>query len=195
MTRRIRPQVLSAIILLCCFTGFVAGFAFLWDLTRHPERHPSIKARLAGLEYLTNAGMTLQRGGRDCGPVALYRVFHLRGMGASLAELDRQMMDAPGGTTVARIKEIAERHGLIARARRIKEDELREVPLPSIALWREHHYLVIESIGPGDRMIVFDPAIGRCATTITRFMKQTSGAMLLLQAPVREGLAKRGSFQ
>lgn len=169
----------------------MAAHRFLDD----PRRYPAISARLRGFEFLGNAGLTLQKHPKYCGPVALYRVLEIYGVRASLDDLGRRMMDQPGGTSVRRLKEVAESYAFIAKARRISAGDWQQIPLPSIALYREQHFLVVESLERGGSVVVFDPSIGRCRISLARLMRNSGGAILLLsRAPAaREEPAAAGN--
>ncbi|HEY9521724.1 MAG TPA: peptidase domain-containing ABC transporter, partial [Thermopolyspora sp.] len=78
------------------------------------------------------------------------------------------------------------------RAFRLPADQVGGLPVPFIAHWEQHHFVVVERIG--DRVaIVADPAFGRLRLTRERFAGGYSGAVLVPDVPDRLMPPERGS--
>jgi hypothetical protein len=156
------------------------GLWLTWDVLRHPRKYSGIIARVNGFTVIRTSGLTLQRHRNDCGPVALHRILQLHGIEATLELLESRTMDGAKGTSVRCLKRVAESYGFSTRASRIQVSDIRKIPLPSLALYRNHHFFVVESIERGDTLIVFDPDIGLCRVNVTLFLRECDGAMLLI---------------
>ena len=172
--------ILAAVaVLLIAGLGllFLRRAGFLLQVLRERKR---LLATLQGFEYLGPAGTRLQRHPRSCGPAAMEIVFKHNGVDVSLESLEGQMMDQPGGTSMRRMKAVAETHGFPARARRVTLAELPRIPLPSIALFKRKHYIVVEAHAPDDALIIIDPCIGRCRVPAAKFLRDCDGELLMI---------------
>lgn len=132
---------------------------------------------LAGFEYLDRANVTAQSPG-GCGPAAFHIVLSHYGIDVPLQVLEREGMDAERGTTMRRLKEMANARGLRAEGWRIEEHHLDKVPLPAIVLYRQRHFLVVTSLDSG-RFTVIDPAMGRFRVSARRLIHGSKGATLV----------------
>lgn len=135
-------------------------------------------AVLEGFEYVGPAVTSLQRHPCSCGPAAMEIVFEHNGGDLSLESLESQIMNRPGGTSMRRMKEVAEREGLLTRARRVSLAELPRNPLPSIPLFKRNHYIAVEAHAPAGSLIIIDPSIGRRLVPTSRFLRDCDGEML-----------------
>jgi ABC-type bacteriocin/lantibiotic exporter with double-glycine peptidase domain len=91
---------------------------------------------------------------------------------------------------VRRMKEVAQKHGFRTLATRVCLADVPRIPLPSIALVKRRHYVVVEALAPDGSLIIIEPSIGRCRLGVSRFLKACSGEMLLFlsnaECPTRE---------
>jgi ABC-type bacteriocin/lantibiotic exporter with double-glycine peptidase domain len=97
-----------------------------------------------------------------------------------LSEFERDLLDRPTGTSMLRLKEVAESCGLRAEGLRVSESELVGIPVPSIALLNNKHYVVIESIESSNAIIYADPIIGRIRMPVERFWLKSNGILLVI---------------
>jgi uncharacterized membrane protein YhaH (DUF805 family) len=139
-----------------------------------------LSARLQGFKYLNAIDLSVPRGGQRCGPAAMQIILRQNGMDVPVESLLQELMDSPRGTSVRRMKEVAERYGFRTVARRVSLAESPLVPLPSIALLKRGHYVVVEAIAPDASVTIIDPSIGRCRVPAPRFFEMCS-AMLLIR--------------
>ncbi|GIW56039.1 MAG: hypothetical protein KatS3mg082_2443 [Nitrospiraceae bacterium] len=168
-------------LMMAC--GLGAGLA-LRDMADHPKRYAKWVAHLQGLQCVDSDGLQLQRKNNDCGPVAVLRFLQLQGIKEELERLEAGMMDLPGGTSVRKMKQVIEGYGFATRARRITEEDLDRIPLPSIALYKRHHFVLVEERRADETLVIFDPSLGRCRVKATRLLRDTEGMMLLIWKPV-----------
>jgi ABC-type bacteriocin/lantibiotic exporter with double-glycine peptidase domain len=176
--------VLAAGALSGVIAGALGAGLALKDMADHPERYANRIARLQGLECAGGNGLTLQKKGNNCGPVAVLRFLQTQGIEEKLETLEAQMMDVPGGTSMRRMKSVIEGYGFATRARRITEQELDQIPLPSMALDRRNHFVLVEELREEKELLYFDPSLGRCRINAVEFIRRTEGMMLLIWKPV-----------
>jgi hypothetical protein len=156
--------------------------SFLWakSLLQWLGLWNRLSARLSGFKYLDAIGMGLPRDGNRCGPAAMQLILQQNGMDVSFESLEREMMDCPQGTSMRRMKEVAERHGFRTVAKRIGLVDVARIPLPSIALFRHRHYVVVQGIAADASLTIIDPSIGRCQVAASQFLEDCNGEMLLI---------------
>ena len=135
--------------------------------------------RLPG-EVLGTDQVTFQQGRYDCGAAALGMI--LKSYGLEDADLKNELLDHPRGTSMLRMKEVAERRGLIAEGWRIAEADIGSIHLPAIALMNKNHYVVLERVEPS-HVVYADPAVGRLRIELNEFFKRSNGEMLIFERP------------
>jgi ABC-type bacteriocin/lantibiotic exporter with double-glycine peptidase domain len=81
----------------------------------------------------------------------------------------------------------AEEMGLVARAYKVGPDILMQIPLPSIAIVRRMHFIVLEQFESDEQLVIVDPLVGRCRIAVDRFLKVTNGGQMLLLALAKSG--------
>jgi hypothetical protein len=140
-----------------------------------------MSARVLGFKYLGPIGIASPLDCKGCGPATMQFILRQDGVDVPFEMLQREMMDRPQGTSMRRMKEVAERHGFRTTARRVSLGEVPRIPLPSIALFRRRHYVVVQTFTPDGSLIIVDPSIGRCRVPAAQFLKDCNGEMLLIQ--------------
>jgi ABC-type bacteriocin/lantibiotic exporter with double-glycine peptidase domain len=164
--------------MILLITGF---FVHVARTIGSPESKLQSKIWFRGGEYLDSSGVVLQKSSNDCGAAALKMVFDHYNMIRPLNDWTEELIDRPEGTSMLRLKEVAEKWGLRADGWRISIQDLETIPLPSIALMTRSHYVVIESIQDSENLVYVDPSIGRMRINKSQFLSKTHGEMLLIR--------------
>lgn len=144
---------------------------------------PALEVAVSGGVYLGRSQVVFQRADNDCGAAALKMVFDHYRIAGSLDELARKLIDhnETEGTSMLRLKEVAESAGLSAAGWRIAERDLPGVPLPSIVLLNRNHFVVLEAVDAGGDVIYADPAVGRVRMATRLFLQKSRGEMLIIR--------------
>lgn len=130
-----------------------------------------------------------QKNATDCGPSCLRMIANYYGMTYSLDSLTALCSTSPEGTTVFGLGQAAEFIGLNAMAVFVTYETLYKVPLPAIALWLHHHYIVIYLVKK-NKVYVADPIKGLKMYTKYKFIEgwlnwdkseKVQGMLLLLE--------------
>ncbi len=181
-----RPRIgrsTAALILAGCLLAgclpFTLGLFVLRDPVEASRRF--YLWRLGGVR-LASDDVVLQEFRNDCGPAALKMILEHYGVSLSLDECRREVGLKSGGTSMLRLLEIAERHGIRARGMRYDLNHLEEIPIPLIAYLRIGHFVVVEEIDCKARQfIVKDPALGRLRLSADEFAGLWRGESLVFE--------------
>ena len=166
---------------LITFILLIAALLFqMARILNGPDAKSRLEAALRGAEYVDNSGVVMQQSSNDCGAAALKMVFDHHQIVRPLADWTAELMDKPEGTSMLRLKEVAEEWGLRAEGWRVSRQDIRMIPLPSIALMNRRHYVVIESMRDTGDLILADPSFGRVKMSMSLFLSKTRGEMLLI---------------
>ncbi|MEE9166384.1 MAG: cysteine peptidase family C39 domain-containing protein [Candidatus Neomarinimicrobiota bacterium] len=173
---------------LCTLVGILvvtAGAVFLLQvgLLFHSTNRmvPGIPPMLSDYTYLGNDDVILQQEDSDCGPAALMNVFVHYGIGASIEKVKTFVGTMENGTSMLKLKQMAELKGLSAEGWIYMWEDFRKIDLPAIVLLRSNHYVVVESIPNERELILIDPAIGRMMISQREFLRIWSGETLQMQ--------------
>lgn len=109
--------------------------------------------------------IVLQADRAECGLACLAMVAGYFGHRASLHEYRRRFRVSLRGTTLLRLRQIAEQLGLRSRAVRLELGELRQLRTPAVLHWNLNHFVVLKSVRRRHLRIV-DPAVGLRETTL-----------------------------
>lgn len=176
-----RIAVGAFLVAILCASAML--FGWMRNVARCSEPDKRLLAALQGYEYLGRDRVVFQRGAIDCGPAAMEMVLKHYGIKESLESLEREMLNDPKGTTMERMKLVAERYGLLAEGRRIDAIALRNISLPLIALYERRHYVVVVERTPNGYLTILDPALGRCRTHERSFIRACHGEILIIEKP------------
>ncbi len=172
---RVEAAILLALIVSLGVASCLWAKAFL----SHPDSWNRLLARWNGARYLGRIEIHIPRAGNTCGPMAMRILLQLNGIIVPFESLCRELLDRPQGTSVRRMKEVAQKYGFRALAKRVSLGDVSRLPLPSIALIKRRHFVVVEALASHSSMIILDPSIGRCKVGASRFLKDCNGEMLL----------------
>lgn len=95
----------------------------------------------------------------DCGPSCLHMISKYYGKTISDQRLSDLCSLNSEGTSVSRLCQVADSIGLNVLAVLVPYEALREIPLPAIALWNKHHYIVIYKLN-NSSIFIADPMLG-----------------------------------
>ncbi len=175
-----RVALAYLVTILMILSGGLAGFSVLekWPIGTAP-----FWAMLEGAEFIGVEGVEFQMTPVECGPASLKMVLHAYGIDVSRSHLISQMIPGKSGVSMMDIKKAAAQNGLRGEGWRMRLADLQKVPLPAIALLRNHHFVVIHSLTPQGKIEILDPALGRLRFSPQRFEKVWSGNVLLFYKP------------
>jgi len=150
-----------------------------------------VSADPAGWRLPSLAGRRLpdirQAEAAECGLACLAMVAAAHGYRTDLGTLRRLHPVSLKGMTLAGLMRAAERIGLAGRALRIEMAHLRQLRLPAVLHWDMSHFVVLERLGRGGRLMLRDPATGPRSMTLAEASRHFTGVALEL-TPV-EGFA------
>jgi HlyB family type I secretion system ABC transporter len=121
-----------------------------------------------------------QQSSSDCGIACLVMVGLYWGKRLNLPQLRTIANVDRSGSSLAGLVNAAESVGLAPRPVKIDLQGLARQPLPAIAHWKGKHYVVVYRVTP-QKVMISDPAVGRCRLTHAEFQKGWTGYTLLLQ--------------
>lgn len=173
-------RFLLGIALLSMFALGLEIFLQVHRVAHGPEPAKRIVAAMNRFEFLGSGGVVMQQGAFDCGPAALKMVLDYYRIPASLESLEREMLDSPRGTTMARMSLVARQRGLLAEGRRVDEQEFSKLKLPSIALFERRHYVVVAERTPDGYLTILDPSLGKCRAREDTFLRSCHGEILVI---------------
>lgn len=96
----------------------------------------------------------------DCGLACLAMVLQAHGSDVDIQHLRGSLSSSINGISLKRIIDGASQYRLSARAVRADLQNLRALRLPAMLHWNFNHYVILESLGRDDAVII-DPASGR----------------------------------
>lgn len=117
----------------------------------------------------------------ECGLACLAMVAGSHGVRVSLGELRELVEVGRDGVSALHLKEAAASLGLQMKAIRTEAGPLPPIVGPAIALWRGHHFVVVDGRA-GDHIRVLDPASGRHRLTPAEFAEDYQGILLTFTA-------------
>lgn len=115
----------------------------------------------------------------ECGLACLAMVASFHGHKTSLSTLRRRFNVSMKGQTLKTLIDIGAAIGLSARPVRCELKELQGLQKPAILHWEANHFVVLEKV-VGQRVIVFDPAVGVLNLTWPEVSRKFTGVALEL---------------
>jgi ATP-binding cassette, subfamily B, bacterial len=139
-----------------------------WDRLRRQAAQAGEHRRVPVLLQLTAV---------ECGAACLAMILSAFGRSTRVAECRAAMGPGQDGVTALAIVQAARGLGLEAKAYRLAPEQLRDIPMPTIAHWGDNHFVVLERCTPRWVDIV-DPASGRRRITPQELAAELSGVVL-----------------
>ncbi|AMC37052.1 NHLP family bacteriocin export ABC transporter peptidase/permease/ATPase subunit [Janthinobacterium sp. B9-8] len=84
------------------------------------------------------------------------------------------------GSKALNVVKAAQQHGLLANGFRKEPADLRAMPLPMILFWNFNHFVVLDGFSK-DKVLLNDPAKGRCAVSEAEFDQSFTGVVLTFE--------------
>lgn len=116
----------------------------------------------------------------ECGAAALAIVLAFHGKFVPLEETRIACGISRDGSKAVNIVKAARHYGLTAKGYRRLSSTVLEGPFPSIVLWSNNHFLVVEG-RQGSRIRINDPALGRRSVSRDEFDAGYSGIVLTFE--------------
>jgi NHLM bacteriocin system ABC transporter peptidase/ATP-binding protein len=116
----------------------------------------------------------------DCGAAALGIILAYYGRIVPLAQLRQACGVSRDGSNAAHIMQVAQHHGLVARAFKKTLQGVQELRCPYIVFWNFNHFVVVEGFRH-HRVYLNDPSGGRRTVTLEEFDAAFTGVVLAME--------------
>ena len=140
-----QPRGTTTMVIIFCLAGI---FGAAWLTSRKPEK-----------DLPTNR-LVFQDRTNNCGAAVLKMIMNHFGYPISLRDLERKLILSSAGTSLQRIKEVAEEFGLRAHGWTLRREDLDHIQYPIILFLRRKHFIVADSLDRFGNLSVRDPAVG-----------------------------------
>ncbi len=114
----------------------------------------------------------------ECGLACIAMILAAHGDRRDLSSLRRSYPVSLKGTSLSDLIQIADAVGLAARAVRFELGELGDLKRPAVLHWDLDHFVVLDEVKSGGRIVVLDPARGRRALSLAEASKHITGVGL-----------------
>ncbi|EOQ04706.1 hypothetical protein KOY_04881 [Bacillus cereus VDM021] len=125
----------------------------------------------------------LQMNQYDCGPSCLHMILAYYGFEADFSKMKERFVSVGNGrdgTSMLKLKEVAQTYHMKSVAKKASYDVLSNDFTPAILYWENKHFVVLESVKPGNRYVVVDPSLGRLELNEQDFAEKYSNIFLLV---------------
>ncbi len=164
MTQQKQNKKWKLLVLMSIIVGSTGGI--LWTLNLQTPR------------FLGSNGVILQKHKNDCGIAAVKNV--LQQFRISEDGIDTLLCESESGVNLLEMKKALLAKGLRATGYKTTCAELHSLPAPMIAHFNKNHFVVIESVGENE-LVIIDPAIGRLNYPKKAFETKWEGIVLCVQ--------------
>ncbi|RVU90092.1 peptidase domain-containing ABC transporter [Flavobacterium columnare] len=114
----------------------------------------------------------------DCGAACLAMIISYHGKKVTLSQVKEQFEFTRIGVSIQDIVEVASDIGFQTTPLKLTQQELEEIPLPSILFWKQDHFVVLEKITYKKGQILYhilDPGYGKIILESKIFVKEWQG--------------------
>ncbi|QYS88892.1 cysteine peptidase family C39 domain-containing protein [Flavobacterium davisii] len=114
----------------------------------------------------------------DCGAACLAMIISYHGKKVTLSQVKEQFEFTRIGVSIQDIVEVASDIGFQTTPLKLTQQELEEIPLPSILFWKQDHFVVLEKITYKKGQILYhilDPRYGKIILESKIFVKEWQG--------------------
>ncbi|HEU0201146.1 MAG TPA: peptidase domain-containing ABC transporter, partial [Burkholderiaceae bacterium] len=126
----------------------------------------------------------LQTEAAECGLACLAMVAAFHGHRTDLSGLRARFSISLKGATLAHLAQIAQRLDLAGRALKVELSHLDKLSLPAVLHWDFSHFVVLTEVR-GNKVVIHDPARGRCVLSLDELSRHFTGIALEL-TPTQE---------
>lgn len=123
--------------------------------------------------------VVLQTEVADCALACLVMILCYWNRRIDLAKLRQLFPPAITGTSLRKIRDIADHFGLQTQVYRLEADKITTVPTPFIAHWEQNHFIVVAKV-KGPTITIHDPRYGKDVLDIAKFKRKFSGYVVRL---------------
>ncbi|PIS02551.1 MAG: NHLP family bacteriocin export ABC transporter peptidase/permease/ATPase subunit [Chlamydiae bacterium CG10_big_fil_rev_8_21_14_0_10_42_34] len=116
----------------------------------------------------------------ECGAVSLSIVLGYFGKFVPIEEVRVECGVSRDGSNAWNIIQAAKKYGLDGKGEKRTAEELKEIKVPAILLWKFNHFLVLEGI-QGDQVFLNDPSTGPRSLSFEQFQSDYSGVALVFE--------------
>ncbi|WP_459926133.1 peptidase domain-containing ABC transporter [Flavobacterium covae] len=114
----------------------------------------------------------------DCGAACLAMIISYYGKKIALSQVKKQFDFTRIGVSIQDITKVASKIGLQTTPLKLTQEQLEEIPLPSILFWKQDHFVVLEKItykNKKNKYHILDPAYGKIILEKDIFIKEWQG--------------------
>lgn len=129
-----------------------------------------------------------------CGAAAFKMILERFGHAASLRDLERKLALSSRGTSLQRLKEIADEYELQACGYRLRREDLMRVQYPIIMFLKRNHLAVADSLDASGFLFVRDPAKGSIRISQQTLPDIWGGEALVFLGGERTGIGSKSTI-
>ncbi len=124
----------------------------------------------------------LQSETAECGLACIAMLSNAHGLHVDLAELRQRFSISLKGADLGQLMRHAQALGFACRPLRLELDEMRQLQLPCMLHWNLNHFVVLTKVtgGPGGKLAILDPAVGKRVMTLAEASDHFTGVALEL---------------
>lgn len=118
----------------------------------------------------------------ECGLACVAMLLNYCNVKTSLNELRNTYGVPRGGLNLLNLKQVMEDNGIKTKAYKVEDShelEKLKIKSPFLCNWESNHFVIINAI-LHNKVIVFDPAIGKRKITLSEFRKSFGGVVLFI---------------
>lgn len=136
-----------------------------------------------------------QLGSMDCGIACLTMIFNYYGCNVDIVDVGSDFFIGRDGITLAQMKKIAGEYGFNFVAYKYMYDQKNLIEkLPAI-LCNDSHYIVVEKIKKNGKIVVIDPAKGKCILNFSELQNNYRDILVYITPGTNRKKVKRGGIK
>lgn len=153
----LQRKTTTKIIVFC-----LAGFFGVARLSGDRQEDDQARSLFGGKTVDDPVGVSVvfQDKANNCGAAALKMMLEHFGCTMSLRDVERKLVLSPRGTSMERLREIADEVGVQLSGWKLRREDLGQIRFPIIMFLKKNHFVVADSLDASGYLFVRDPAIG-----------------------------------
>jgi len=152
------PRGTTTKIVVLFLAGMFGAALLTSDRPRHNQARSASSGR--GKDGSQKHSVVFQDRTNNCGAAALKMILEHFGHPVSLRDLEQELALPSGRTSLQRLKEVGDKHGLRAKGWRLRQEDLAYIRFPIIVFLRKNHFVVADSMNASGSLSLRDPATG-----------------------------------